>query len=762
MATTRDADALRKTTSLIDYLVELTDAANRNPVRDIESGAARAPEPVLWLDAFPDGITLDAEAEEVLLTMSPVPTAPPPPVPDELVGWVDPVQVRSFDGIEPRLRTSNDDPSGQRSREQSFGVWLPRWRQWAGQEPTRLERRAFYEQLEGVAKKIEQQDDQYEFVLAVGLVSWHEPGQEAIRRHLLTEQVVPRLDRTGTVTLTRIGGKRRMEDRQVFDAVPLYRAARGRAISADIVRADGSLLGQETADALASWLGLTLDSPYERWTTRPGVLPETPVFSVSPALLLRPRSKVQLAEAYRRIAEALRRPGAEVPVALTQIVVDTDREQRDEWLTRQGAASGDLLGNDPLFPLAANDEQSRVIDLLRTETGVVVQGPPGTGKTHTIANLISALLARGQRVLVTSQKDQALRVLRDKIPPELRTLCVLLAGGSKDAAVELEQGIDALSAAVASTDEGQLHKQVRALEEERDRLRAHSTVLNDRVRELRSVELVTHKSVVPKYDVEAYRGTLADIVREVRDHAAAHDWMPLLPSNPLVEDVPPLSAAEFGELRGLLAGRTPLRARRAEQNIPASDQLPTAADLDAALRAERDAEQNLTDSRLIRQLAELGPERLTELEFVAQHSWQITHKCGLTQQPLPEHRRWVERAVHDRLAGSNTGLWAQLFEVLGEPVRLEKALREQAIGVEVEFGEPITMQNLGVARGWLNTGRDLLGHLNAGGKVRRRLPSKQQRNAQELLDLARVDGAPPATAAQLEAALWRIEAEIAA
>ena len=83
-----------------------------------------------------------------------------------------------------------------------------------------------------------------------------------------------------------------------------------------------------------------------------------------------------------------------------------------------------------MFPLPTNDEQNRVIELLRTETGVVAQGPPGTGKTHTIANLVSALLARGQRVLVTSQKDQALKVLREKIPPELRRLCVLLAGGS--------------------------------------------------------------------------------------------------------------------------------------------------------------------------------------------------------------------------------------------------------------------------------------------------------------------------------------------
>ncbi|MDG4811167.1 AAA domain-containing protein [Micromonospora sp. WMMD1120] len=85
-----------------------------------------------------------------------------------------------------------------------------------------------------------------------------------------------------------------------------------------------------------------------------------------------------------------------------------------------------------------------VIELLRSETGVVVQGPPGTGKTHTIANLVSALLARGQRVLVTSQKDQALRELRAKVPASLRDLCMLMTDG-RNAALEVGSGLRRVS-----------------------------------------------------------------------------------------------------------------------------------------------------------------------------------------------------------------------------------------------------------------------------------------------------------------------------
>src|SRR5207248_11142847 len=165
-----------------------------------------------------------------------------------------------------------------------------------------------------------------------------------------------------------------------------------------------------------------------------------------------------------------------------------------------------VLGVDPLLPLSANSEQMHVMDLLRTETCVVVQGPPGTGKTHTIANLVSALLARGQRVLVTSQKDQALRVLRDRIPPDLRDLCVLLTGGSKDAATELKRGLDALSAAVASPTKAALAERIEGLTEQRHVLRSRAAQLNHEVAQLRGIEQLSYEAVAPAYSRDRYRG----------------------------------------------------------------------------------------------------------------------------------------------------------------------------------------------------------------------------------------------------------------
>ncbi|MDR3318805.1 MAG: AAA family ATPase [Clostridiales bacterium] len=64
--------------------------------------------------------------------------------------------------------------------------------------------------------------------------------------------------------------------------------------------------------------------------------------------------------------------------------------------------------------------QHEIITRAVTGENLVVQGPPGTGKTQTIANLISAYLAQGKRVLFVSQKIAALSEVYNKMPDSLR------------------------------------------------------------------------------------------------------------------------------------------------------------------------------------------------------------------------------------------------------------------------------------------------------------------------------------------------------
>lgn len=91
---------------------------------------------------------------------------------------------------------------------------------------------------------------------------------------------------------------------------------------------------------------------------------------------------------------------------------------------KQGSSAHDAL----LLPLPANEQQQRILRLAQRHPGVAVQGPPGTGKSHTIANLISHYVAYGKRVLVVAEKEQALKVLADKVPEGIRDLTVSVLG----------------------------------------------------------------------------------------------------------------------------------------------------------------------------------------------------------------------------------------------------------------------------------------------------------------------------------------------
>ncbi|NJC73013.1 AAA family ATPase [Planosporangium thailandense] len=777
MVANRDAEALRKTTKLMDYLAEVTAAAERDPVRDILADEAGVPDPIIWLDGVPDGVRLVPNPrDDVLLRLRPQRPVPAPSPAALLKGWVEP-EVWDGEGPAPQLLDLGPTTEAVDLRTEppsavvrAFEAWSSQCRSWAREQEKTRRRRALYEQLEQAAKTLEQQDDEFEFVLAVGLLRWDAPDGERICRHLVTETVVPKLDRaTAEVSVSFAGGRRRLEEREVLGDQEGFQPDRGRPVRQSVLDGDVPMLDSVLMTLLQEWVGYSLDVAVEFRDERvpPGRrLPGKPLLTASPALMVRPRSRVLLAEAYQKIAAALRQPDAQVPVALAQLVVDTERDQRDTWLRQQGAVAGDVLGDDPLFPLPTNDEQRRVIELLRSETGVVVQGPPGTGKTHTIANLVSALLARGQRVLVTSQKDQALRVLRDKIPPQLRQLCVLLAGGSKDAAKELERGLDALSAAVAAPDTAGLGQRITALIQERHALRSRSAELNERIRELRDVEHAAYEPLVPGFSPDRYRGSLGEIVREVRRDADVHGWFPRLDAQ--APDQPPLSTAEALDLLRLLRTDTPVRQARARQSIPEPADLPLPAALADSFTAERQARAtaNENTSELIRWLTGTGRDALRTIAPLSDQVTQVLARLGFDEQcRLPQGREWVGRAVEHHLAGRHAGLWGHLVEVGGEARRLQQALRVRGVSFVVELSQPVSELGVGAARGMLAAGRELHAHLARGGKLRtgRLLPQPAvQQRAAGLLATMRVDGQPPSNADQLAAALEYLEAEVAA
>lgn len=148
-------------------------------------------------------------------------------------------------------------------------------------------------------------------------------------------------------------------------------------------------------------------------------------FNIHHLLLLKKSGKTW-AEYAKKIQEDIKNNEKLTPFLSDLVTEDgassDDGAQDDE--NNEVVKSEKIPDSELYFPLPYNEEQKRIAVQMDTNYGSVVQGPPGTGKTHTIANLISRFLAQGKTVLVTSQTGQALSVLKNKIPKEIRSLAV--------------------------------------------------------------------------------------------------------------------------------------------------------------------------------------------------------------------------------------------------------------------------------------------------------------------------------------------------
>ncbi|MEO8614510.1 MAG: AAA domain-containing protein [Luteolibacter sp.] len=118
---------------------------------------------------------------------------------------------------------------------------------------------------------------------------------------------------------------------------------------------------------------------------------------------------IDLSEFYLRALDELAKTahGREtvLPVLMGEFDEDPFLEELDE--AKAGLAS-DLLDDS---------QQDAVANCLAAERFHVVQGPPGTGKTHALAQVVSELVKRGNRVLVTAFTHRAIHHALRKIQP---------------------------------------------------------------------------------------------------------------------------------------------------------------------------------------------------------------------------------------------------------------------------------------------------------------------------------------------------------
>lgn len=558
---------------LFTYLAERT-RLRAGRVQDIR-GNKRYPE-VLWLDDLPDVPQVysahraepkepDPEepeevqekgdvpevAEDAVLVSVERPKLPEAPVPPKEVGaWLRGGEkaVARWDLEPPTLLEFILEPTAVQREGQTIledrkvllaerphlaTAWEEylekRWKPWASERARVEPHRKSYARLFELRTQVEREGEDFELVICSGLLCWM-LGREAVYRHVATQAVRIELDvKSGRISVfpASAASYTRLES----EMLPTARQPKTEGLdqvervpTGDLMLAVPSTVSRvEVMSTLAGWAHrLDADcvvSPNSKAPRSP-TENQPPSLTFAPALILRKRPAISMTVAFEQCAAQMG-DAEEIPFNVTRVVeVVGDRAtgpgqgERGEAAKRQAAS--------PLFPLPFNDEQVRVAQRLKGQHGVLVQGPPGTGKTLTIANLICHLLAEGKRILVTSAKARPLTVLYDKLPDQLKPLCLTSLGGGREETERLRASVQGILDRHSSFDLFQS-----MLDEERlgallDQLAEEKARLMNQRRDRWELEARRDHKVADG----RYSGQPMEIAEQVAQHATQFGWFP--------------------------------------------------------------------------------------------------------------------------------------------------------------------------------------------------------------------------------------------
>lgn len=249
-----------------------------------------------------------------------------------------------------------------------------------------------------------------------------------------------------------------------------------------------------------------------------------------------------------------------IPEAFASTVADNDTVNDALRELGQQPAPDDGTAERLMMPLPANEEQERIARQLSSSRGVTVLGPPGTGKSHTIVNLLSHLVSQGKRVLVTAEKEQALSVLRDKIPASLQDLSVAVLGSTPAALEEMRSSVETTQDVLAALDDDAVAKDISDGERVIDQLRHELGQLDGQLSRALSDEAAT-------YDLP----TGVARAPEVATWLAEHRFLDVVPDDLPEEAEFPLSQQEFDVLVENLRSYTPADAEASLDDLPTDE-----------------------------------------------------------------------------------------------------------------------------------------------------------------------------------------------
>lgn len=716
---------------------------------------------VLWVSDMPQHPAVElaqpdtAAPDDPLLTVDRVAREDPPQPGAELEPWL--AEPHDDPSRPPGLRetigapdesavegdvdqlTLDDHPHIRHGYER----WAAQWQDWAVREVRDRPARQLYDALFSMFLKIRNSPEEMELVAGTALLSWALTDQAVVLRHLFVSPLAIDFDdKTGRLAIRPAGSPEPFKvELDMLDPGLLRATDNINEVRAQIRQLDVHPFAEDELNPLGRRLVHALDADGAYYDED---LPDpigTARGSFSPALILRRRAQRGLVEVFEKIVEQLAAADT-VPDGLIPLV-DPDHVPAAEPARGPGAVV--TVDEMPFLPMPVNDKQLQIIKAVDQKAQVLVQGPPGTGKTHTAAALISHLLAQGKRVLVTAQTDRALREVRDKLPAEVKPLAVAVVGTSREDMADLKVAVQTISARSHEHDPAENARVIEDCHTQIDRLRRERALVHHDVVALREREVRLEQHA-------GYRGTLAAIAERIRAEAPEFGW--LLEFATVHSEIPPLQDTEIVEWRErLLDAALTADESEARMRLPELGPLPHPDVFANSVAAERVATANcaryepLNRHPAFAAVLGLDPAQRQQLQ-------RRLHTLADEAESLAGRREeWMESALRDVRSGRAT-VWLSRWQHIA-------GLIDES-GLQVGLLGPLTNVTLSEADGGrlATLAREVRKYLDGGGKIKTTadgtpklgaFAAKVLKQAQPLFDLARVDGLPPTSPAQLDA-----------
>lgn len=762
---TQNERLVRRAVNLFTFLGR-TQQLLVKPVRTVDKFEA-----AMWFADLPDHEairsahrTAELTSDAPLVTVDRVAKLDPPPLPRELVVWVDgtiddaekeptlreaifrevPVPVEERDDDESEVASRRIEIAEHPEISEAFESWLTDWRLWAERERRDAVVRDIYKNLFAVHLKATDHSEEFELVLGVGCLAWRPDGHEQVQRHVATAPIVIEFDEnSGRLTVTQVSAPDAVSiELDMLDPALVSSPAKIDEIKALAAEYDGHLLDQPAIGEICRRLihRLDADAEYDEEAVH-APYGTSPRGAFAPAIILRRRTNRGMVQIYEQIVAQIQKAG-EVPTGILPLI-DPDRQP-------ESAPSQDVQGavvtidDEDFLPLPVNDKQRQIIERVDSRAQTVVQGPPGTGKTHTAAALVSHLLAQGKRVLITAQTDRALKEVRAKLPREIQSLAVAVIGQSRSDMADLRTAVDNISRRADDFDPTDSQRSIARHLAKIDDLRRQRAEIRNRLLTVRRQE------VEPRTDGPV-QGTLAAIAYDHLQHEAEYAWIRAFEVDPTGAGTT-VSTEEIQRWRAILLNEdVTANEPEATSVLPVATSLTSPEDFAALAAAEQQAAVRKNQYGELLAHESFGFVRSLTNKLRDELRARVSNLAEQAGNLERRHESWMNDALHDVRSGRQQAWLARSVQV--------KSLAETAGALTWQIGPTTSVVVSGGDFGvHQQVARSLLAHVESGSIIKTRpdgspkigaFTSKTVKLAEPFFAAVKINDLPATTKEQL-------------